>query len=171
MGPEIFADLDGALEVDPANADLYADLFNGPLDVGETTAKRGPGRPKGSKNRTTADMRRFLLANYRDPLMGVMDITAMTPRQIRKEWACKTKEAMNIWMWAVAKACEYLHQKQPQAVLVAGIQFHEVQVNLGRPPEASAETMFGRGVEMIANSMGYEIDPAHVARDPSHDDG
>lgn len=145
------------------DADLYRDLFASPFETVPATTKRGPGRPKGAKNRTTADMRRFIMANYRDPLLNLMDIVAMTPNEIAREFSLKRNDAADLWFKSLAKALEYLHQKQPTAVVVAGIQFHDVNINIGSGPAQEVRSQFEAGIKTAMNSIGYQMGSASVA--------
>ncbi len=46
--------------------------------------RRGPGRPKGSKNRSTEEVRKFLLDRYRHPVLGLFDIASTAPEDLAK---------------------------------------------------------------------------------------
>lgn len=168
-GSTDIVDLASAVAVAPDDADFFADMFGTPFSAEMTATKRGPGRPKGAKNRTTAQMRRLLMANYRDPLLGVMDITAMTPNQIAREFHLKGKDAATMWMWAISKALEYLHQKQPTAVIVAGAQFHNVSIDLGGTPAIEAQGQWEAGINSAMNSIGYKMTGRDVVQEPSHE--
>lgn len=73
------------------------DLFDGDAAAGspiEGTARalglagqiaphrRGPGRPKGSRNIATADVLRFINARYRHPLLALADVASMNWRDL-----------------------------------------------------------------------------------------
>jgi hypothetical protein len=100
-------------------------------------ARSGPqgGRPRGARNRSTEEWRRFLLSRYQSPLQGLAEIWSRTPAQLARELelykfhegklvvdprtgepVLATGEAAAMQLQARVAALPYLHQKLPQAV-------------------------------------------------------
>lgn len=57
--------------------------------------RRGPGRPKGSGNRATVELRQFLLARGRHPLEAMMRWSMHTPDSLALELGCSKLEAFD----------------------------------------------------------------------------
>ncbi len=163
-------DIGALVSVDP-DADLLADLFSSQFDA-EPPGKRGPGRPRGSKNRMTSDVVRVAKANYRDQLFTLLDIVAMTPKQLRREWTLKSKDAADLWLKALALSMKYTHQAQPSAVVIAGINFQPVNIDLGLFAEdADSDTDFDLQIKDAMKSVGYAATAQAVAQDEvGHDE-
>lgn len=77
---------------------------------------RRPGRPAGSRNRSTEEWREHLLARYPSPLEGCLSIATRPLIELARDLGCTRLEAAQLQAKARADALPYLHQKQPQAV-------------------------------------------------------
>lgn len=102
-----------------------ADLFGLELDAFEGAtirpAKRGPGRPPGSINRTTLQLQRVLMARgYRDPAEFLAAVMSMSTDELAKALGCKPVEALPHQLRAAAELMPYFHQAMPKAVEVKG---------------------------------------------------
>lgn len=124
---------EGGRELAPADqaADLFAfeeglDAFRqGPIPP---PAKRGPGRPPGSPNRSTSQVRQYLEAlGYRDPLEADAALATADPRVVAAALAGKKVEdvtfgeAMAVFdqqAKARARLQPYWHQELPKASAV-----------------------------------------------------
>lgn len=128
-GEAAAGDLFGAL-------DLEAAAFDG-ATIGPP--KRGRGRPAGSLNRSTREMKRWLDARgYRDPLeflasiytmdtrelavvlRGLPAATASDPVAIGAVTFDQAAEALRMQMRAASEAIPYLHQRTPMQVEHSG---------------------------------------------------
>ena len=78
--------------------------------------KRGPGRPKGSKNKRTEDWTEYLLNNYRSPLIMFAETYSRPTAGLALELHCTLEEAFKIQMDAAKQLAPYVHQKLPQAI-------------------------------------------------------
>lgn len=132
-------------------ADLFADeeISGSPVSGSavfsgrDPVVRRGPGRPKGARNRSTKEMVDFILARYRHPLLGLADIVATPPDQLALlfvvmdpktgkpvdgEEGKLTKEdlrrAMDFWKACAFELAEYVATKQPR----------QLQTEAGLPP-------------------------------------
>jgi hypothetical protein len=111
------------------------DLFGAPGDA--LPAKSGPqgGRPKGARNRSTEQWRRFLISQYGNPLEELLRIGMSSPREIAEEMGLKRfarfdgteceagldlAEAAKHKRAALEAALPYLAQKLPVAIEAVG---------------------------------------------------
>lgn len=124
--------------------------------------RKGPGRPKGSPNRRTADLVKYIQANYRDPLLGFVDTANMDTIVLAKALGCKPIEALKAQISAGATALPYLHQKQATAVQVTGDVLAPFVVNLPEVTMTAAESR--AHLENLNNSMTYEAETDIVGK-------
>lgn len=78
--------------------------------------RSGPGRPKGSKNRSTQEWRDYLLAQGSSPLLQLLKVANANPIELAAILGCKPIEALDRIIAASDKLAPYLHQKMPVAV-------------------------------------------------------
>lgn len=81
---------------------------------------KGAGRPRGARNRSTEEWRRYLLSQGRSPALVLMDLIQRDPADLARELGCKRIEAMDRILRAAEALMPYLHQKQPTAVALTG---------------------------------------------------
>jgi len=86
------------------------------MDLDDNGEKRGPGRPKGSKNKRTEDWTEYLLNNYRSPLIMFAETYSRPTAGLALELHCTLEEAYKIQMDAAKQLVPYVHQKLPQAI-------------------------------------------------------
>jgi hypothetical protein len=120
-------------------ADLLRDVeaFNDELSLfdGVTVQpRRGPGRPPGSPNRSTVQLKRLLhLKGYRDPVEFLASLYTMDTRELAAALRAdagaavagvpsfdQAHEALKLQIRAAEAALPYLHQKMPIAVEHSG---------------------------------------------------
>ncbi|MBS1180430.1 MAG: hypothetical protein H6Q99_310 [Proteobacteria bacterium] len=99
---------------------------------GNEVTRGGPGRPKGSQNKTTEQMRRVFLSKYRDPLMAAGEIIS-TPIDVLKVQlgAATNLEAAEFWRKVLVDVLPYIHQKRPIALEGGGISAGVLNVVIG----------------------------------------
>lgn len=140
-------------------------------------ARRGPGRPEGSKNRLTADLIRFLQARYRDPLLGIADIAATAPMTLARVMVpdgqaiteSAVAKAWDMWRACSFELAEYMHTKQPRALTITpdsaplmNFLLHTDQLTMqtGAMP-ASPDQVFGfsetQAKSMFSETQGGEV--------------
>lgn len=131
-----------------ATADDQASLFD-PAEYGDelpgpTTAiaKSGPqgGRPKGARNKSTEEIRRYITARYKHPLIALAEMWSRTPTELAQEmdlWEYRsvavgdgggsvtekylaTGEAARLQQQAIIAALPYLAQKMPIEIATKG---------------------------------------------------
>jgi hypothetical protein len=87
-------------------------------------AVRGPGRPPGARNRRTVEVARWLIAQHGDPLAAATRIAARDIAapdglaNLARELGMERAQAAEFWLRAVNAVLPYLHQRQPQALLL-----------------------------------------------------
>ena len=73
--------------------------------------RRGPGRPKGSANRSTVELRNYLLARGVHPLETLMRWALHTPESLAAELACTKLEAFDRLKTVWAELAPYFTAK------------------------------------------------------------
>lgn len=96
-------------------------------------AGRGPGRPAGAQNRSTAALRSYLLARGADPLMHLAKWGMHTPESLAAELGCDQLEALRELRQIWAELAPYMHSR----MLPTDAQ--------GKPPPYLAFIFGGRG--------------------------
>jgi len=79
---------------------------------------RGPGRPKGSRNKRTDEWVDYLLRGRRPPLLVLAETYSRPVDQLAKELSITKGEAFKLQLLAAKELAPYVHQKQPLAVQV-----------------------------------------------------
>lgn len=79
-------------------------------------ARRGAGRPPGSKNKNTEAWREYILARYPSPLVGLAETYSRPVEDLAADLRCSRKDAYVIQLQCMNAVLPYVHQKQPQAV-------------------------------------------------------
>jgi len=77
---------------------------------------RAPGRPKGAKNKSTEQMRTFLLSQYTHPLVVLMQYASRPLALLAAELKCDLVDAAKIQLAAANNVAPYVAQKMPQAL-------------------------------------------------------
>lgn len=124
------------------------------LDAEEDPAgDRGPGRPKGSRNKRTQHTLEYLQAmGYEDPLRGMAELWSRPASVLADELGCTVLEAMDRQMDARKAALPYWHQKLPQAIV---IDKNAAMTVLTIDAAQMLELLQGRGDEI--GKRGFEL--------------
>lgn len=90
-------------------------LLGGPdaVDVAPRAERRGPGRRPGSENLVTRELRTFIGASFRHPLITLARIQAQDPVELARSLGCKPAEALDRIQRAAAELAPYLVGKMP----------------------------------------------------------
>lgn len=86
--------------------------------IAVANARRGAGRPKGAKNKRTAEWVEYLLGRYRSPLVVLAETYSRPVVELARELNCKREDAMKMQISAATALAPFVHQKQPLMVNV-----------------------------------------------------
>lgn len=129
---ELAADLGKGVAHTPPNpgetapGDLFADLDEALGDLAghaiAPPAKRGPGRPAGSVNRTTKQLQGWLMARgYRDPAEFLASIMSADTIALARKLGIEDKaEVLKVQVKAAGELLPYFHQQMPKQVELQG---------------------------------------------------
>lgn len=65
--------------------DAFADADDAPLPMPDASRTGRAGRPKGARNRSTEEWRKFILGRYRSPAVFLAEMYSRTPAQLAAE--------------------------------------------------------------------------------------
>lgn len=103
----------------------------------EAAKRSGPGRPPGSRNRSTNDWVDFIAARYRSPLLFLAEAYSRPAAQLAIELDCSRQKAFELQLDAAKNLAPYMHQKQPLAVAISADG--EITLMLVQPKAAAAQ--------------------------------
>lgn len=109
----------------PAAADMAADPAQ--------AQRAGPGRPAGSRNKSTQEWVDFIVTRYRSPLLFLAETYTRPVEQLAAELGCDRETAFKHQREAAAGLAPYLHQKQPLAVTVDAKGVVQLVIHKGAP--------------------------------------
>lgn len=152
-------------------------------------AKRGPGRPAGSVNRTTLQLQRLLLQRgYRDPAEFLASIVSMDARELARELSKPAKigeaivevtsvaDALDLQVKAAKELMPYFHQRMPIAVEHHGDRARPlIIIRDGEGPGARARVVEGEAMsihdaqEVQSDQVLSDGEGAASHADHSHD--
>jgi len=95
--------------------------------------RTGPGRPRGSINRTTKDLVKLIEATGRHPLLAMAEIVAMPIDIIAATLGCKKIEAAEYHRKVMADLAPYVAQKMPTMIQPVGANAGYLIINTGAP--------------------------------------
>jgi len=101
-------------------ADRTDELPAGAIQRAEALKVRGPGRPAGAINKSTAGWRDYILARYPSPLLGLAETYARSVHDLAVELRCTPLEAAKLQHLARVELAPYLHGKMPVEIDIKG---------------------------------------------------
>lgn len=122
----------------------------------------GPGRPPGSRNKRTAELVRFISANYRHPLLFLAETFNRPASELAAALKCSIEEAFKMQLVAAKELAPYVAQKQPIAVQVQASG--EVRLTLVTPQKRPGARP-GDGAKVISGTV---VNQPLSAPDQSH---
>ena len=100
--------------------------------------RSGPGRPRGSKNRTTTDLIRLIETTGRHPILAMAEIVATPIEVIAKTLGCSKAVAAEYHRKVMADLAPYVAQKLPTAIQLQGGNAGMLVINTGAPVDQAA---------------------------------
>ena len=88
------------------------------IDGDAEDAARGPGRPKGAKNKRAQDFADYILGQCGSPLMVLGKTYSRPVEALAKQLKCSLEKAFAFQQAAALGLAPYLHQRLPQAIEV-----------------------------------------------------
>lgn len=134
---------------------LAPERSEAPEAGGPPAVKRGPGRPKGSRNRRTEDWVRYLHANYASPVEGLAVEAERSVLDVVEALGLKgptNEQLLSIWRELNRLKVElapYMHQKLPQLA--------ELTVNDSGDQRSDAEIV--ERIHALARLAGVPLGP------------
>ena len=110
--------------------------------------RRGPGRPKGSRNKRTVATAEYLLARYRNPVEGLLQMGMVGVEELSKRLGCTPFEAWQEIRLCLGAAAPYVVQRQPIAVNLS--ERRTVRVSIVSEPAPAAPQSGGADLELKA---------------------
>lgn len=82
--------------------------------------RRGAGRPPGARNKSTEALRRYIFANYGNPLLNAARFASADPVELARYLGCEPREALSLILLAARIVAEYVASKMPATVRLDG---------------------------------------------------
>lgn len=127
----------------------------------EGAAPRGPGRPPGSRNKSTDEWRKFLLSKYRSPLEALAQTFNMPIEELAKRLGLKNPptfdqavELFKVQITAAKELAPYVHQKMPQAIEAGEGGLIQLVINQGNAAAQGVKDASGEAFKIL--NMPYE---------------
>ena len=96
------------------------------------------GRPAGSVQRTTAQLRALYLSRFRNPVMIMGEISARPAGDLAAELDCTKLEAMQLQIAMLKEASRYINSPMPMGVQLNTAPLAPVTINLTAPQSPGA---------------------------------
>lgn len=135
--------------------------------------RRGPGRPAGSTNRLTKDIRKLILTRHAHPLIALAEVYSMDVKALAQHLDCKPLDALNVQIRAAAELAPYLAAKQAAVDDSGNAVLPVLQLNFSGAAPAALEASDGRGAISILDVAKIVEDQrlSAEAADASHGHG
>lgn len=157
-------------------ADFFRDrLASTPEEIEAAPAKFGPGRPKGSRNRTSEDLAQLVQQIGGHPVLAMARVQGMSLEEIKKLLGCNRTEAFDRWWRAVCELAPYVASKMPLAVAINGkITSLNLTVPVGSAPALEgpdAVLALFRDAHARAAAEGFTLPMIEDHSDETENDG
>lgn len=121
--------------------------------------ERGPGRPRGSRNKRTTAMVDFLMRQYKDPRAVLLQIAQADVEDLVARLGCTAMEALQEKRLAAIGVLPYIAQKQPLAINLnaKGVVYLTIEEGTVAPTNGSAASLLTldlTAVERIEQNQG-----------------
>ena len=105
-----------APDVEPALLPLPLDM----PDAGPPPEKRGRGRPKGSRNLSTKQLRTLILSRHEHPLVALAETYSMPAEELAKRLECSVAAAFDRQLGAAKTVAEFIEPKLARVQVTDG---------------------------------------------------
>lgn len=105
--------------------------------VGDFDINRKPGRPKGSKNKRTQELAKFIKKKHGHPIIALAQIAFTPTVELAQQLKIKVVDAFDRQVAILEKLGEYTDQKMPRAIEVQGEGL--IQFILGVTPDRAED--------------------------------
>lgn len=140
--PDLLADLQGEFA-----RNVGLEVIEG---EGGDTGRRGPGRPKGARSKTTQEWQAFIRANYGDPMIGLAKLAFGDVGKLAKAFRVSVGEMQKRQQSALDALLPYFHQRMPQAIEIdRGVTILNLMVGLAQA--ATEKPVAGTVLEILEN--------------------
>lgn len=113
-----------------------------PTKAAAVAAAHRRGRPRGSRNRRSEDLVRYILSRHAHPLLVLADTYSRPAHVLAAELGCTAKEAFDLQLRAADMLAPYIESKKPVAVQVDS-RVIQLTINAGGAAEALPEAADG----------------------------
>lgn len=147
------------------------------LPFASSQTRRGPGRPKGSPNKRTAEFRDYVLRRYGDVLTGLAEVAFSPIDELARELGCTKLEAFDRWLRCREALLPYVHAKMPAEVAVKAetlptLVIGELHVGTGGAVQLGPEGLRALSIGPIEENQGLnQVLDAKSHDAQSHDAG
>lgn len=137
--------------------------------------RRGPGRPLGSPNKKTEDLRRFLLARFKHPAVALAEIYSIPTDVLARELGMKPGDVLALQIRAAAEVAPYVDSKMPAKIHISDSDRLPAFSLVFADGRVSAEDKAGNKLDLTAlaarakHAMRQRLSSGEG--DGSHDDG
>lgn len=142
--------------------------------------RRGPGRPPGSPNKATADLRRFLLARFKHPVVALAEVYSIPTDALAAALGIEPRDALTLQIRAAAEVAPYVDSKMPAKVAVTGgdrlptFALHLSAGGIEAVDQAGNRLTLSALADRAKVAMDQRLSKGEAARshgEPSHDEG
>lgn len=122
-----------------------------PTKQGAVQAAHRRGRPKGSRNRRSEDLVRYILAKHSHPLLVLAETYSRPVHVLAAELNCTPLEAFQLQQRAATELAPYIESKKPVAVQVDS-RVIQLTIHAGEPDAgAGGEAIEGVNLAVSIN--------------------
>lgn len=121
---------------------------------------KGPGRPKGSRNRRTMmNLQLMEASGYRNPMVFLAEIRSRPSELLAKELGCTRTRAAELQIQAAIAELPYWNQKLPQAV--------DLDITDNRGGDQRSDDEIRARIRELARQHGVTLDLVDVTPKPA----
>jgi hypothetical protein len=135
-----------------------------PIQVNGETGNRPRGRPKGSKNRRSSELARYILSRHRNPVEAAAEVVDAPLTELATVLSCTKLEAAEYWRKCAEFVARYTLQTMPQSLnLQTPLAGYLTVINMSAPkPGEDQEQLspFGLDMKIVENQEDSEAQSA-----------